>query len=211
VCLFLPVRHNQDANHKPLDQSRYFVSDAYVAQGVCVIEFRAREMIQYEWFRDQKDRDPHILMDLTPYFAGAKRVLPGVTKPLFRFDIDGKGGWTLRVERDGRDGLAGGENGGDWDLVFTEKSEGARPYTVDVTVTNSSWAMSVFNPGGAPADTAEVLIGLKPYDRATLRSADWPSRGPRVRDVKVEDAGRGIFRAPRSPSTRRSSRPAGGG
>ena len=183
VCLFIPVRPDP-AIQDPLDPKRYRVNTIVGIQPICVVQFGAGEMIHYEWFKDADNLDKHVLMNLAPYFDGENELRPAVTKPLFRFDVDGKGGWTVRVERDGRDGLDGGEVDGDWDLTFTHESKGAKPYTVNVTKDNSAWALSLFSPGGKPMETSEILLGLKPYDRLTGNAAAWPDRRERVRDVE---------------------------
>jgi hypothetical protein len=72
----------------------------------------------------------------------------------------GRGRWTFRLERDGRDGLAGGDDPAGWDVVATESSPGAKPATVSVGPTNSAWAITVFSPGGEPCDTSEIVLGL---------------------------------------------------
>jgi hypothetical protein len=104
---------------------------------------------------------------------------------MFRFTIEGGGKWTLSVEPDGRDGLAGGANGKDWDCVFTESSPGARPYTVNLTPANSAWALSVFNPGGV-SESSEIVVGLKPFDRSTGQVSAWPNREGRVTTCPVD-------------------------
>ena len=185
VCLFIPVRPSP-TNRDALDQTRYNVNTITGIQPICVVQFAKGEMIHYEWFRDEDKLDSHVLLNLAEHFRGENILRPGVTKPLFRFDVDGKGGWTAKIERDGRDGLAGGDRDGEWDLVFTHESEGAKPYTVDVTRENSAWAMSLFSPGGKPMDTSEILIGLDPYHRDTGKDVQWPDRRTRIRQLPVE-------------------------
>jgi hypothetical protein len=184
VCVFLPVERYRKGN--VADQTSYRVNTAHAKQAICVIEFGRGEIIHYEWFGDPKNLDKHILLDLAPYFDGDDRNYPGVTKPIFQFDIGPKGSWTLKIERDGRDGLDGGEKDGDWDLVFTEKSPGAKPYTVDVDPAGSRWNLSTFSPGGRPEETSQILLGLEPYNRATGRDTEWPDRTVRVRSGKPE-------------------------
>ncbi len=190
VCLFIPIRHDRGKDETDaLDQSRYFISPLYAAQSISVIEWAAREMIAYEWFSGGPSRlDRRILFDLAPYFDGEDEVRPGVTKPMFRFDIHEAGSWTLKIERDGRDGLDGGEVDGDWDMVFTDTTPGAKPYTVGVTPANSAWAMSTFSPGGSPEETSELVVGLKPYKRLTGAPVEWPDRSRRVRNLTVAEA-----------------------
>jgi hypothetical protein len=186
VCLFIPVRP-KPGSKDPLDQKRYNVNNITGIQPICVVQFKKGEMIHYEWFQDEKNLDGHVLLNLAEHFRGENVLRPGVTKPLFRFDVDGKGGWTVRIERDGRDGLAGGEVDDGWDLTFTHESPDAKPYTVDVTNDNSAWAMSIFSPGGKPMETSEILIGLKPYDRQSGKPVTWPARNIRIRQLKVKD------------------------
>jgi hypothetical protein len=187
VVVFFPVRHSQASEQlDPLDQGIYYVNPHYGAQAPCVIEFKAGEMIRYEYFRNPKELDARILYDLQPHFSDEKALRPGVMHPMLKFDIHDKGGWTLRVERDGRDGLAGGDNPDGWDLVVTHESNGAKPYSVDVKPAKSRWAMSMFSPGGSPMETSEILLKLDPYDRATGKSVDWPDRRRRIRSEKVE-------------------------
>lgn|GEM_PF-2836520 len=183
VCVFFPVRIVTGRQER-LDQTRYVLNTNYANQAVCVVEFARGEMIRYDWFRGGPGRlDRHILMDLAPYFQDANALQPGVTRPLIQFDIHGRGRWTLRIERDGRDGLAGGDRNGDWDLTFTEKSRGAKPYTVDVAPAGSAWNLSVFSPGGRPAETSEILLGLQPYDRRGGKDIPWPDRSQRIRNI----------------------------
>jgi hypothetical protein len=185
VCLFVPVRPKASVKDV-LDQQRYAVNTLVGIQPICIVEFGAGEMIHYEWFEDEDNLDKHVLFNLAPYFTGDNALKPGVTKPIFKFDIDGKGGWKVRIERDGRDGLAGGEVDGDYDLTFTHESKGAKPYTVDVTRDNSAWSLSTFSPGGRPMETSELLIGLDPYHRDTGEPVEWPDRKVRIRDLDVD-------------------------
>lgn len=191
VIVYVPVRNEggftdlswrRDAH----DQRSYHVNTNYANQSVCVMQFRAGEHVSYQWFTSE-ELDEHILLDLAPYFRGDRVVHPGVTKPVFRFTIDGSGGWELGIERDGRDGLAGGEKDGDWDVKFTHETEGARPYTVDLTSGNSTWAMSTFSPGGTPEETSEIIVGLTPFSRTSGEPVPWPDRSRRVRTFRTRD------------------------
>jgi hypothetical protein len=165
VVVFFPVRHDgAKSNH--LDQAIYHVNPNYGAQTPCVIEFKAGEIISYDWFRNPANLDAHILFDLQPHVKGMR---PGIEKPVLRFDLIGDGGWRLAIN----------------DKVFTHESPGAKPYTVNVTPTNSAWALSVFSPGGSPPDTSEIILGLKPYDRVTGGEVPWPDRKVRVRDTAI--------------------------
>lgn len=193
VCVFLPVR--KDDNSDPLDPGKYFINYHYGGQSFCVAEFGKGEMIHYEWFRGGAGKlDPHVLFDLAPYVSGEKILHPGESKPILRFDVDGKGGWKLRLKRDGRQGLAEPDDDAQYDHIFTHQSPGARPYTVSVPLEDSAWAMSTFSPGGSPTETSEMLIGLKPYDRRSGKAAPWPDRSLRLRDVRVEQLDEAIKR-----------------
>jgi hypothetical protein len=70
-------------------------------------------------------------------------------------------------------------------MTFTESSPGARPATLGLTPENSAWALSVFNPGGA-AESSEIVVGLKPFDRATGAPVPWPNRPPRITSCPVK-------------------------
>jgi hypothetical protein len=194
LLVFMPIRHaHVNGEYDPTDQSIYHANTTYSAQSPCIIEFAPGEMIRYEYFANPKKLNKRILYDLQPHFTGDGALRPGVTHPIMQMDITRDGGWRFRLERDGRDGLAGGENDKSWDLVVTHESDGAKPYSVKLTPGKSRWAMSVFSPGGAPMETSEVLLKLAPYDRATGNAADWPSRRKRLRSApvhKVEKAAR---------------------
>lgn len=185
VVLFCPVR--KDFKADPARQDNYRVSAEYAAQSFSVVEFKAGDIISYDWFANPTNFDRHILCDLAPLVAGTNAIRPGVTRPLMRFDIADGGGWTFRLKRDGRDGLKGGDHPNDWDVVVTDRSPGAKPYSVNVTRQNSAWVMTVFSPGGAPVDTSEILVGMTPYNRDTGAAVPWPARTPRIRDTKQDD------------------------
>ncbi len=189
VVVFFPVRkdNNTDGN----DQNNYYVNPHYAAQTPCVIEFKKHEMIHYEHFRPG-NLAPRILFDLQPYFSGDKKLNPATSKPIIRFDIDGKGGWTLRIKRDGTRGIADLADDSAYDHVFTSSSPGARKYTVDVTNENSAWALSVFSPGGAPTDSSELLLRLLPFSRTTGKPVAFPPRAKRVHDVPLGGLGKAI-------------------
>lgn len=187
VVVFIPVRHRGNIPN-PLDQSAYFVNPHYSAQTPCVIEFEPGEIILYDWFRNPEQLHERILFDLQPHLAREPNfVRPGVTHPLIRFDLvpERKGGWILRIQRDGRDGIVP-ERDEDWDLVVTDQSPGARPFSVDLDPAKSAWALSLFSPGGAPAETSEIVLGLKPYHRADGKPAPWPNRTDRIRTTPIE-------------------------
>lgn len=189
VVVFFPVRH--DGNPKDhTDQKIYHVNPNYGAQAPCIIEFKTGEMIAYEWFRDPKKLDGHILFDLRPHLANPEGTLvkPGVTKPILKFDLDPavKGGWKLQVKLDGRE-AAKGVADIKWDMTFTHESPGAKKASVNVTPENSSWSLSVFSPGGGPTDSSELVVGLRPYDRATDKDVAWAERNRRLKDIKVTD------------------------
>lgn len=184
VALFIPVRHQPGTPGTSLEAP--FVSTIYAAQSISVLEFAPGEIIRYDWYRDPKDLDRHILCDLVPHL-GKEPLRPGVTKPLFRFDLtDAKGGWRVRIERDGRDGLAGGRNPKGWDIDVRSGQPGARAYTVDLDPKNASWSLSLFSPGGKPAGTSQFLLGMRPYNRADDSDAPWPDRSIRQRTMAVE-------------------------
>ena len=143
-------------------------------------------MIHYEWFQDPKNLHPRILLDLAPYFRDANLLRPGVTKPIFEFNIGEQGSWTLKIEIDGRDGLPGGPNAESWDHVFTEKSPGAKPFTVPLTPANSRWTLTAYTPHGNPIDSSEILLGLDPYRRSDGAEAAWTDRNIRIRDVPLK-------------------------
>jgi len=186
VIVFLPVRHSGGKDLDKTDQSIYHVSPHYAAQSPCVIEFKAGEIISYDWFRNPKNLHERILYDLVPHFDGDNLLRPGVTHPIVQFDIREQGRWVLKIERDGRDGLAGGEVDDHYDLVITDRSDGAKPYSVDVKPDASRWALSIFSPGGGPADTSELLLGLQPYSRATGKAVTFPERSPRIRTMSID-------------------------
>jgi hypothetical protein len=186
LLVFMPIRHGHVArDFDPLDQSIYHANTTYSAQSPCIVEFAPKEMIRYGYFADPNDLDDRILYDLRPHFTGRNALKPGVTHPMMQLDIANDGGWRFRLERDGRDGLAGGDNADGWDLVVTNESQGAKPYSVKLSPSGSRWAMSVFSPGGAPMETSEVLLKLAPYDRATGKTAKWPSRHRRIRSAAI--------------------------
>ncbi len=187
VCVFLPVRPAVAPEAEArLDAKRYPLNTERAAQSICVIEWAAGEMIHYEWFKGGR-LHPRILYDLAPHFEREKALYPAETKPIIRFTIGDEGAWTLRFERDGRDGLAGGEVEGDWDLEVTHASPGAKPYTVDVPPATSRWALSTFSPGGTPEESSEMLLGLSPFDRASGEVVPWPDRTRRLRTFETKD------------------------
>ena len=191
VCVFLPIRTAGGRGHPHRgadipDQQKYWISAEYQMDSACVVEFGPAEKISHKWF-DPKNPDPHILFDLAPHFRDGNRIYPGVTKPLFRFTVDGKGGWQLLIEPDGRDGLKGGAKDGDWDMSFSDRSAGAKPYTVNVTPENSAWSMSTFSPGGRPEESSELIIRLAPFDRKTGKPAPWADRARRARTFYLDD------------------------
>ncbi len=205
VGVFMPVR--RDKGSDAYDPAAPFISPIYGAQSFCVIEFRKDEIISYDWFHGGEGKlDPHILFDLAPFIRDANLVKPNVTKPISQFDIHGDGRWTFRFEPDGRDGLKGGSNVDDWDFVFTEKSPGAKPYTVPLTPQNSRWALTVYTPNGSPIDASEILIGLDPYERASGKPAAWTDRKVRVTDVPAAAIDKEIEKA-RAESASRRDRP----
>ncbi|MGC9453698.1 MAG: hypothetical protein ACP5HU_02430 [Phycisphaerae bacterium] len=185
VVLFVPIRHDTWEDSSPAtDQSEYYVNPQRGAQGPCVIEFKAGEIIRYEWFGGE-ELDEHILLDLTDVLGGRENGLPLVQKSIYRFELgEEKGQWRLMIKLDGRDGEPESED--EWDLVFTQDSPGAKPYTVDITRENSVWAMNTFSPGGLPEDSSEAVIKLLPFDRDTGERVDWPGERRRVRTFAVD-------------------------
>lgn len=114
VVLFIPVRHHHGADGTDLHAP--YISTIYAAQSISVLEFKPKEIIRYEWFQDPQALHPRILCDLVPHL-GEELIRPNITRPLFRFDLtDQPGGWRVRIELDGRDGLVGGRQPNDWDI-----------------------------------------------------------------------------------------------
>lgn len=179
VVVFFPVRKDRG---EPTNQNNYVVNPHYSSQSPCVIEFKEGEMIHYEWFRDPKKLDGRVLFDMQPFFSGDSALKPGVSQPIMKFDIGADGAWTLRIKRDGTTK----DDAASWDHVFTHESPGAKKYTVNLPADKNAWTMSLFSPGGSPTDTSEIVIGLKPYDRATGAPAAWADKRVRVRDAKQE-------------------------
>lgn len=186
VVLFIPIRH--DHGNQPGNPATPYISTHYAAQSISVLEFAPGEIIRYEWFQNRNNLDPHILCDLVPYLP-QERVRPGVSKPLVRFDLTGEpGGWRVRMEFDGRDGLAGGPVADDWDVDVRSGDDGARPYTIDLDPADSAWSMSLFSPGGRPAETSQMLIGMQPYARADDQLIERPEQRQRVRRLPVAES-----------------------
>ncbi len=197
VIVFVPIRGRQISNPaRADDQGRYFLSDVYEAQSISVVEFRPGEIIQYDWFGNRENLHERILFDLAPHFAGDKRIHPGIHRPIFQFTIEPDGAWTLKIKRDGREGL-GGED--DWDHVFTHESEGASPYSVDLDPDRSTFSFSTFSPGGSPEESSEFLLRLEPVDRATGEAADWPQRDRRIRSFHLNHLQRVLDGAAQAP------------
>ncbi len=185
VALFLPIRHDTWEDSRPADdQSEYYINPERSAQGPCIIEFKAGEIIKYEWFHT-RPLHHRVLLDLTDELGGPENGLPLVQKSIYRFELgEEKGEWRLLVKLDGRDGEPESED--DWDMIFTHESPGASPHTVDITPENSVWAMSTFSPGGMPEDTSEAVIKLLPFDRDSGERVDFPSERRRVRTFAVD-------------------------
>jgi hypothetical protein len=182
VVLFVPIRHA--GGDRAAGQENYFISP-YAAQTISVVEFRAGEAIQYAWYRGGPGRlDPHILLDLYPFCGGEKDLKPGVQHPIFKFEVFPGGRWKVSIERDGRDGLAGGETDGDWDLVFTERSPAARPYTVDLSG-ETAFGVSVYCPSGRPNLGADIRLRLEPFQRSSGRPLAGPAPRTLLRDAPL--------------------------
>ncbi len=199
VVLFIPIRHAAGAD--PERPESYFLSP-YAAQAVSVVELKAGELIRYEWYRGGPGKlDPHVLMDLYPFCGGERDLAPAVNRPIFKFEVFGGGRWKVSIERDGRDGLAGGETDGDFDLVFTDRSPGAKPYSVDLGE-ETAFGCSVYCPSGRPNLGARIGLRLEPFDRRTGRPV--PPSGDRtfVRDVRLGDVAK-LLRLVRPETGRR--------
>ncbi|MGD0897034.1 MAG: hypothetical protein ABR915_04300 [Thermoguttaceae bacterium] len=181
VAVFVPIR--RAAQERSCDQADYVIDLKHDQAPFGVFELDANETMASGpmYVAVAKHR---VLFDLRDRFK-AETVHPGVTKPLFRFTIEGGGKWTLKIKLDGRDGAGGGPGDKGWDMVFTQSSPGAKPYTVDLAPENTAWALSVFNPGGA-VESSEIIVGLKPFDRSTGRPAPWPDRRPRIISCPAE-------------------------
>jgi hypothetical protein len=166
VVLFLPVRHGHGG---AADDDAGYRFSPYGGQAPSVVEFKAGELIEYAWYRDGPDKlAPQVLFDLSPHVLGDEPIRPGIDQPMFSFDVMADGKWRVRVERDGRDGLAGGPVADGWDMVFTEKSAGAKPYTVDLGDSvdkNTAFGLSVYCPSGGDRSPAEIDLTLSSYDR----------------------------------------------
>jgi hypothetical protein len=182
VCAFVPIARTAETN--PYDQGHYVVDTSHDQPTVGVFELAPGETIASGpiYGAIAKKR---ILLDLRETLGGKAPNCPIDRKPMFRFTLEGRGKWTLKIKPDGRNGLKGGARENDWDLVFTESSPGARPYTVNLEPAGSTWAMSVFSPGGVE-ESSELVVGLKPFDRATGQPVPWPKRDERVRTMPVD-------------------------
>jgi hypothetical protein len=197
VCVFVPIRRKSD--ERSFDQDQYVIDEKHDQAPFGVFELAAGEtMASGPNYREVAQR--RVLLDLRPTLAKLGPISPGIQKPRFRFTIEGGGKWTLKIEPDGREGLKGGSDKDGWDLTFTESSPGARPYTVDLDPAGSTWALSVFNPGGME-ESSEIVVGLAPFDRASGRPVPWPSREERVRTAKVDQ----LEKAATRPYERRRS------
>ncbi len=190
VCAFVPIRRKSDA--RSFDQDQYVIDEKHDQAPFGVFELAAGEtMASGPNYKEVAAK--RILLDLREALAKAGPISPGVQKPIFRFTIEGKGKWTLRIKWNGRDGVTPGPDEKGWDQVFTESSPGARPYTVSLDPAGSKWALSIFNPGGME-ESSEIVVHLTPFDRATGRTVPWPKRDERVRTGKVEQLGKATGR-----------------
>jgi hypothetical protein len=180
VCVMVPLKRLKPA---PVhDQTGYVVDASFDHPPFGVFELDSGEVISSGGVGGLAHR---ILLDLREAVKGDATMYPGVSHPFFQFAIGGGGKWTLKIRKDGRAGWPGETNDAPWDMTFTESSPGAKPATLGLTPENSAWAMSVFNPGGA-SESSEIVVGLKPFERATGRPAPWPSRLPRITSCPVE-------------------------
>ena len=183
VVLFVPIRHADGAD--PTNQQNYFISP-YAAQTVCVVEFKAGEAIQYDWFRGGPGKlNGHVLLDLAPFCADENDLKPCVNRPLFRFEVFDNGRWRVSIERDGRDGLAGGKVDGDFDLVFTETSDGAKPYSVNLGRRNA-FTLTIYHPS-SDETPSEMLLEVMPFDRRTGQLLPAFDRRAAAKDLRGAD------------------------
>lgn len=190
VVLFVPVRHRKGAD--PNDPNAYHISP-YGGQTISVLEFKAGELIRYEWFRNPRKLDRHVLLDLHPYCGGKNDIRPAVNQPMFTFEVFDKGRWRVRIEPDGRDGLSGGDDPNGWDMVFTEKSRGAKPYTVKLG-RRTAFSFSVYHPSGGDPQPSKILLKPWPFRRGgdplgrKLRSESSDARNALLpRTVHIKD------------------------
>lgn len=182
VVAFIPIRRSGDS--RAGDQTDYILDTTHDQAPIGVFELAAKETMASGPMYRQVAID-RVLYDLRPFFKSHSLIHPGIMRPMFQFSIGDQGTWALRVELDGRDGLAGGEDPVGWDHIFTQASPGARPSTVGLTPANSAWSLSIFNPGGAP-ESSDVLIRLLPFDRKTGLSAPWTDRSMRLPTCPVQ-------------------------
>lgn len=158
VVLFIPVRHSDGAD--PKDGNAYFISP-YNGQTISVMEFQPGEMIHYGWFGGAPEQfHRRVLFDLYPY---CKDMKPGVTQPIFKFDVYDGGRWKVCIRFDGRAGIPEEAVESDFDLVFTDRSKGAKPYSVALSTDNVA-SYSVYNPGSGGS---QVILRMDPYSRGT--------------------------------------------
>jgi len=184
VVLFIPIRHAKGAN--PENPASYHISP-YGGQTLSVVEFQPGELIHYEWYYGApKKLHERILFDLYPHAGGKQDLKPGLNQPIFQFDVLPNGGWKVQIERDGRDGLKGGEVEDGFDMVFTHESKGAKPYSVDLGK-DPHFAISVYCPSGSPNLGAKMLYQLDPYHRKTGKVYTTPPARSRVKDRTVGD------------------------
>lgn len=179
VCLLLPMRHAVGAD--PNDPSSHQIPWILAAQPPCIIELAAGEHLPIDWQPDPED--PRVLCDLSPVFRGLD-LRPAITRPLVRFDVTADGGWRLRLEVDGRDGLAGGGREGDYDVVLTQDDAGGRRHHLGAP---GRWAMSVVSPGGGPFDSVEFSALLAAYGREDGQGRLPPKAPTRLRTVTPRD------------------------
>lgn len=191
VVLYLPMRHGH--RNGPDDQSAYFFSP-YEGQSPSVLEFRPGEHVQYPWFNPEKFNE-RILFDLYPH---CKAIKPCVEHPIFKFELFPQGKWRVSLETDGRDGLKGGAVDGDFDHVFTEASDGAKPYSVELADENA-FSLTSYNPS-AKTETYRACVKVDPFDRATGRPLPHSDRKTRVWDIPVEQVEARIAAAAKLPA-----------
>jgi len=182
VVLFVPYRHAENAD--PNNQNNYFISP-YGGQTISVLELKAGEAISYAWYSGGAGNlDEHILFDLYPHCGGQNDLKPCVNHPIFKFEVFDQGRWKVSIERDGRDGLAGGAVDGDYDMVFTESSQGAKPYTVDLG-DHPQQTLSIYHPSSdyTPSD---ILLKVEPFSRVSGEPLDQFDRVGLQKNVTCE-------------------------
>jgi hypothetical protein len=204
VCLFVPIIRKKASPIRhgvSYDQNDYEIDKGHDQPAFGVFELNRKETIAsgplYAKLAPQR-----ILLDLRPWLEKQPDLAKVMeNRSMYRFVIQEGGKWTLQIKPDGRDGLKGGTRAGDWDLTFTESSPGAKPYTVDVSPASTTWALSIFNPGG-PEESSEITVRLAPFDRRTGQEAAWPDRSRHIRTIGLGDLDRVLAGEENTPRSR---------